>query len=394
MKVASNLDFQKNQIQNAVCQLLASDPGTPTEGQFYYDSTNKLWKYHNGTSFVSDTARSRHTGTQTASTISDFDTQVRTSRLDQMAAPTASVSWNSQKITNLAAGTAGSTDAARMIDIDNARAGLSVKDPVRVAAQANVNLASPGTTVDGVTMSNGQRFLAPAQTTASQNGIYVFNGSGSTATRATDADAEGEVVDGSIVAVQEGTDAGKQYIQRATSTGAPGTWDQDWAVYSTGGTSYVGGAGLVLTGSTFDVGAGTGITVNANDVQLDTAHARNVDHTAVSLTAGAGLTGGGDISANRSFAVGAGTGITVNADDVAVDTAVVARKYTSLIGDGSTTNIAVNHALGNQWVTVQVIEVATLKQVLVDVTLTDANNATINFSAAPASNSHRVIVIG
>jgi hypothetical protein len=47
-------------------------------------------------------ARANHTGTQTASTISDFDTQVRTSRLDQMAAPTADVSANSQKITNLA----------------------------------------------------------------------------------------------------------------------------------------------------------------------------------------------------------------------------------------------------------------------------------------------------
>ena len=47
-------------------------------------------------------ARANHTGTQTASTISDFDTQVRTSRLDQMAAPTAAVSLNSQKITNLA----------------------------------------------------------------------------------------------------------------------------------------------------------------------------------------------------------------------------------------------------------------------------------------------------
>jgi len=47
-------------------------------------------------------ARANHTGTQTASTISDFDTQVRTNRLDQMAAPTASVSANSQKITNLA----------------------------------------------------------------------------------------------------------------------------------------------------------------------------------------------------------------------------------------------------------------------------------------------------
>jgi hypothetical protein len=46
-------------------------------------------------------ARSNHTGTQTASTISDFDTQVRTNRLDQMAAPTGSVPLNAQKITGL-----------------------------------------------------------------------------------------------------------------------------------------------------------------------------------------------------------------------------------------------------------------------------------------------------
>jgi len=47
-------------------------------------------------------ARANHTGTQTASTVSDFDTQVRTSRLDQMAVPTAAVALNAQKITGLA----------------------------------------------------------------------------------------------------------------------------------------------------------------------------------------------------------------------------------------------------------------------------------------------------
>jgi hypothetical protein len=51
---------------------------------------------------VDPLARANHTGSQTASTISDFNTAVRTNRLDQMAAPTAAVSVNSQKITNLA----------------------------------------------------------------------------------------------------------------------------------------------------------------------------------------------------------------------------------------------------------------------------------------------------
>ena len=62
-------------------------------------------------------ARANHTGSQTASTISDFDTQVRTSRLDQMAAPTGSVSLNSQKITNLATPTSN-TDASTKAYVD------------------------------------------------------------------------------------------------------------------------------------------------------------------------------------------------------------------------------------------------------------------------------------
>ena len=89
--------------------------------------------------------------------------------------------------------------------------------------------------------------------------------------------------------------------------------------------SVVAGAGLTDGGSvalgasiTLNIGAGTGITVNANDVALDTTSTRNTDHSAVTLTAGAGLTGGGDITASRTFTVGAGTGITVNADDIAI----------------------------------------------------------------------------
>jgi hypothetical protein len=62
-------------------------------------------------------ARANHTGTQTASTISNFDTQVRTSTLNQMAAPTTALDVNSQKITSLATPTAG-TDASTKAYVD------------------------------------------------------------------------------------------------------------------------------------------------------------------------------------------------------------------------------------------------------------------------------------
>jgi hypothetical protein len=68
-------------------------------------------------------ARANHTGTQTASTISDFNTAVRTNRLDQMAAPTASVSMNTQKITGL--GLAVSDGDAVSVDWINSQKGVA-----------------------------------------------------------------------------------------------------------------------------------------------------------------------------------------------------------------------------------------------------------------------------
>ena len=90
-------------------------------------------------------ARANHTGTQTASTISDFDTQVRTSRLDQMAAPTASVSLNSQKITNLATPTL-STDAATKgyVDaiVDGAPGALDTLNELAAALNDDANFST------------------------------------------------------------------------------------------------------------------------------------------------------------------------------------------------------------------------------------------------------------
>jgi hypothetical protein len=85
------------------------------------------------------------------------------------------------------------------------------------------------------------------------------------------------------------------------------------------GSGLTGGGSVSLGGSTtLNIGAGTGITVTADAVALDTSSNRNVDHSAVTLSAGAGLTGGGDITTSRTFNVGAGVGIAVAADDIAV----------------------------------------------------------------------------
>lgn len=80
-----------------------------------------------------------------------------------------------------------------------------VKEPVRAASTANVTLATPGSSMDGVTLASGNRVLLKNQTTTTQNGIYVWTGASSTLSRATDADANADWVFGFQVYVREGT---------------------------------------------------------------------------------------------------------------------------------------------------------------------------------------------
>ena len=108
------------------------------------------------------------------------------------------------------------------------------------------------------------------------------------------------------------------------------TWEQKFDGDITGIVAGGGLTGDATSGdATLAVGAGTGITVNANDVAVD-ANAvdhdalsnfvgnEHIDHSTVNVTAGDGLTGGGDITATRTLNVIGGTGITANANDIQI----------------------------------------------------------------------------
>ena len=53
IKYLNNLDLNKNQLQQAVIQTASSDPSSPVAGQIYYNTTDNVIKFYNGTAFVS-----------------------------------------------------------------------------------------------------------------------------------------------------------------------------------------------------------------------------------------------------------------------------------------------------------------------------------------------------
>lgn len=236
------------------------------------------------------------------------------------------------------------TDAATKQYVDNVVNGLAWKSPVRAATTANITL-SGAQTIDGVAVIAGDRVLVKDQSTGSQNGVYVA--AAGAWTRATDMDTSAESVANSTVLVQEGTVNGDKSYTLATN--APIT---------------LGTTSLTFT----QVGGGSGTT----------------------YVAGNGLTE----SPAGTFNVGAGTGVTIAADTVGVDTSVVVRKYAAAIGNGSLTSIAVTHNLGTRDITWSIYDATSFAFVDTDAVATDTNTLTLTFAVAPTSGQYRVVVHG
>lgn len=85
------------------------------------------------------------------------------------------------------------------------------------------------------------------------------------------------------------------------------------------------------------------------------------------------------------------------ADVTGLQTALDAkmRRFAGLIGDGSTTAIAVSHSLNTRDIVWQVYDAATFEDTAPDsAERTDANTLTLTFAVAPASDALRVVVMG
>lgn len=249
---------------------------------------------------------------------------------------------SARKIVNLPAPTLAG-DAATKAYVDSAVEGLAWKDSCRVATQANTNLASPGATIDGVTMVSGDRVLVRAQTTGAENGVYIWNGAAVAMTRALDANTADEL-EQAVTTVEEGTSAGATFRQSVVNA-TLGTTALTWAAFGT--------SAAAATTST------AGIVQLATLAEVDTGADANKVITPSTLS--------GSVWATKKF----------NAN----------------IGDGSATSYTVTHNLNTRDVEVEVYRNSgNFDTVLVEVQRTSVNAITLLFDTAPAANAFRVLV--
>lgn len=292
-RFVTNLNINQNQLINARFEVVASDPATGNfEGRLIYNSTEKTFKVHDGAAWRDTLHAISAAGSYSAAlTVSESNgTVTLTPNLASTSSAGVMSATDKTKLDNATAEATASTLVIRDVNgnfkaatptdsahvatkgyVDAARSGLDVKDSVRVATTAPINLATDlnnGDAIDGITLVTGDRVLVKNQTTASENGIYVATATGA-ATRATDFDTGVEVTSGAFTFVEQGnTNADSGWVLTTDGTIVVGTTALAFAQFSGAG-QITAGAGLTKTGNTIDaVGTADRITVNADSIDI------------------------------------------------------------------------------------------------------------------------------
>jgi len=446
-KFVVDLNLVQNQILNGRFESLATDPNTGNfVGRLIYNTTEDVIKWYDGSGWRKTIHAVAAGGANAAGlTITESNGSVTISpnlasatdpglmssadkiKLDAATASnTASTlvfrdsngdfaanDITANKVTGLVA-PVNDTDAANKAYVDAARSGLDVKQSVRAATTgSDISLTNSTTSIDGVTLADGDRVLVKDQSTASENGIYVVSTTGNWA-RSSDADSDAEVTAGLFTFVAEGAVNGDTgWVLTTNDTITLNTTDLAFAKFSGAG-QIIAGLGLSksgtqsnqldvnVDGTTTYIDGSDNVAVKSSSTQYEVLISDGSGTTptwgALDLSQGAAVTNDLPVThggTGASTAADARTNLGISTGSPSTTTSALARiaAQDCAASSGSTSTTTVTHNFGTTDLMIQVFETASGNTVIADTVRTNSNTATITINGASiSSGDYRIII--